>query len=259
MIINRLKTVAASCLFLLFASCVFPRHSLPSYSSLTPETYCPGDTLTASFSFNNGRACPAGVDCIPFHPTVTMSAMPALFPTQSITGYEGAINFNVNSESSVAVTNASSATSVIVPNMDSTGLITASGYVSPQVKTARLYDGSEQTFNHAGMCAGASATYSGGEFRAAPRFSARLQANEMCNRSSVPIAALVFDNMGRSVELLLGNNECRSIAAPGVIFGTPVRFSVRPQVPDPTASCTATASTPPSMALATAARYACRP
>jgi hypothetical protein len=259
--IHHYKLLASAALFLSFTSCVLDRSPIVSFTDLTPREYCPGDELTASYDFLREASCPAGVDCNPYLPAVSMRSEPELFTPRNFTSYRESFTFPSSGDSVTLVTTAPATVNIPTAEFRDGGrvFISRTGYTVPERRTARLFSGGEQTFTHSGMCAGASPAYSGGEFRAAPTVSARLQANEICNRSSVPIAVMVFDDMSRNTELLLGNTECRSIAAPGVIFGTPVRFSVRPQIPDITARCTATMSSPPSMALATAVRYACRP
>jgi hypothetical protein len=181
---------------LAMSACRLNTSPIPSFSNvLSPEVYCPGDQLNASYDFLREATCPAGFDCSPYFPTVQVSSDAGLFSPQMFTGYNGSFNFP-SSGSSVNVLFNTASTSVLIPTerFDSGGVrifLQRTGYHVPETQTASLFDGQQQTINHDGLCIGASPGYSAGEVWAAPRVSSRLIASNPCNTSRMPIIATV--------------------------------------------------------------------
>lgn len=65
---------------LLLGGCKLDRRGLIGLGSVSPQQFCPADTVTASFDLLAGETCPASVDCTPHFPNVGITSNPASFP-----------------------------------------------------------------------------------------------------------------------------------------------------------------------------------
>jgi hypothetical protein len=244
---------------------------LLDYGDLSPTLYCPGDELTASYTFLDTATCPAGMDCSLYHPTVTMSSAPALFPLRTTTNYLDSFTFR-SSGDSVTVNFIVDRGSVLIPTdrFDERGYRifnerTQYVYPGPEQHTADLYTGQQQMIRHDGMCAGSSPAYRAGLAWAAPEVSSSLVANTLCNESTVPIIATVSyrDEPGviaTPMDIALNVRECRDLTRADVpVSPTPSRIAVRPQLADTSARCgSAVEADVLPRNLNTSLRFACR-
>lgn len=267
--INKLRTrglcVAALLSTLALSACRLETSPIPSFSrALSPEIYCPGDTLTASYDFLRSDSCPAGIDCSSYFPTVSMTSGEGLFMPQSFRAYSGSFNFPSAGDSVSVVFNTSN-TTVLIPTerFDSGGariFLQRTGYRPPETRTATLFTDQQQDINHLGMCAGASPAYSAGVPLTAPEVSSRLVANGICNTSTVPIiATIVYPDVpgviAPPLDIPLGLRECRDIPRSDV---APVQIRARPQMMDLSARCGALDGGSPPRGLSTRLSYMCR-
>jgi hypothetical protein len=259
--------IALLCVIIL-SGCVLERRPLyAGYSKLSPRVYCPGDDLTASYDFLGTDSCPAGVDCSPYFPSVTVSSETALFAPRTTRAYSGSLNFR-SAGNTVTVISETPSESVLIPTdrfQDGNRVfIDRTVHERREIRVSTIYGGEQQTLNHAGMCAGATPAYSAGEAWSAPQVSSRLVANRLCNTSSVPIIATVsyLSVPGLTTPdavLTLGIAECRDLTRADLpVAPTPNRISVRPQTPDLSARCGALDGAAPPRNLSTSLGYACR-
>ncbi|MFZ5635934.1 MAG: hypothetical protein ACOY82_05040 [Pseudomonadota bacterium] len=257
--------IITTCSILVATGCVLDRRPIPpGWGQVTPAQYCPGDTLTASYDFQGSDACPAGVDCTPYLPTVTLTSTPMLFPSTSLPpGYTGNFAFPASGDA-VTVGFHSSANPVLIPTDRFEGgtrvFIQRTG-VSDTTSTARRIVGTQAfELTHTGMCAGASPVYAPGEVAPTPRFSPNLRLVDVCNNSGTVLVITISGAGGTTYSQMVPPGNCLDTSAPGVPAGADASriVDVRPLAPDPTARCSATGPNTPPATLRTIAHMACR-
>jgi hypothetical protein len=233
---RKISLLLVSSICLMNAGCILERGPLTSFQDLTPRTYCPDDTLTASYDFQRELRCPADVDCSPYHPTVTLTSTPALFPAQALpAGYTGSLNFPA-SGNSVSVSFTPDRTEVNIPTTEFRDgrrvFAVRNGYSIPQFRTSTLFNNEEQSVRNAGNCRN---EYMPIQTWSAPQYSPRLEANQVCNRDSVPIAFSSVSSTGPSgSEVTVMPGRCEPLP-PGTV--RPDQIIYRPLVPDLSARC----------------------
>jgi len=242
---------------LLLAGCTLDRRGLLGLGRLSPQQFCPADTVTASFDLLAGETCPAGVDCAPYFPNVGITSNPASFPPASFNNYVGSVPF-VPSADRVDVTFDTDRESVLIPTDRFDGgtriFIQRSPVVDHTATTTRITGTIERELLHGGMCAGASPVNASVELPGPPQLSANLALVRLCNASPVPVVVTLPAPPGsvRREVFDLAIGEC--VASPGADVRT---VSIRPQTPDLSARCGALEAIPPR-ALRTIAHLACR-
>jgi hypothetical protein len=260
---RRISLLLVSSICLMNAGCILERGVLTSFQDLTPRTYCPGDTLTASYDFQRELRCPAGVDCNPYHPTVTITPTPALFPTQSLpAAYTGSFNFPAAGDR-VSVSFSADRASVLVPTEEfrdgARVFAQRSGYQNPDVRTSSLFNNEEQLVSNAGNCRN---EYMPIQTWGPPQKSPQLIVSQVCNRDSVPIAFMAIDSSGRSTpEVNIEPGRCMPLPMTDVMRAS--RIMYRPLVLDVGARCmgSGVASPPDILArpLNVGVQYRCGP
>jgi hypothetical protein len=255
---RKISLLLVSSICLMNAGCILDRRPIRSFADLTPRTYCPGDTLTASYDFQRELRCPADVDCSSYHPTVTLTPTPALFPAQALpAGYTGSLNFPA-SGNSVSVSFTPDPTEVQIPTAEFRDgrrvFAVRNGYSIPEVRTSTLFNNEEQSVRNAGNCRN---EYTPIQAWSAPERSPRLVANQVCNRDSVPIAFTAMDSEGRATpEVRVEPGSCMPLPMTDVMRARQIMY--RPLVPDLGARCMGgTSADIPSRALSVGVLYAC--
>jgi hypothetical protein len=231
--------------------------------TVSPENYCPGDTVTASYSLLSGAACVSrpGMDCSTIAPTLTISGTPASFPPQSFNSLTGGLSF-MPTEPRVDILFAmpSSPTSVMYPSVNPmTGAATfSSGKFANTTHAVRRIDVEmNRMLTHSGMCAGMSAVYAPATLAGMPADSPSLRLRRVCNTSPVAITVTLTSAAG-DFNRNLGPGACFSLDEPGVPSGVDasVLLAARPQTIDP-GQCDPLQGTSPPPALTTTAIFAC--
>ena len=255
----------ALCSALVATGCVLDRSAIPpGWGQVTPRQYCTGDTLTASYNFLGSDSCPAGFDCTPYLPTVTLTSSPALFPSTSLPpGYTGNFSFP-SSGDSVTVGFHSNANPVTIPTDRFEGgsrvFLQRTGVTDVNATARRIVDPQTFELTHSGMCAGSAQTYATAEPAPAPNWSPNLRLVDVCNTNSVAVVVTLTGGSGGTFSQMLSPGACANTTAPGVPAGTDSArvVDVRPLTPDPFARCSALGPNTPPATLRTVAHMACR-
>lgn len=254
----------AACSAIVATGCVLDRSVIPpGWGKVTPTQYCAGDTLTASYDFLGSDSCPAGFDCSPYLPTVTLTSTPALFPSTALgPAYAGNFSFPASGDS-VTLGFHSSANPVTIPTdrfeggsrvfMQRTGVTDVSA-TARRITTPQTFE-----LTHTGMCAGGSHAYAAGEPAPAPNWSPNLRLVDVCNTNSVAVN-ITLTGGGATFSQMVAPGSCLNTTAPGVPAGVDSArvVNVSPLTPDPFARCSALGPNTPPATLRTVAHMACR-
>ncbi len=261
----RFCTIAA-CAAAVATGCQLDRRPINAPYTLLPEQYCSGDTLTAGFDYLGELSCPAGDDCSPYFPTLTLSSPTGSFATTSIRDYRGSVSFPASGDTVSAHFDINNdGGSVLIPTRNpdgSPGTPVGRTNVRDGDKTARRITGPfEIELTHEGLCAGNTPTHAPANVPGAPRVSPNAHLVGLCNRSGAPMEVTLSGSVpGAVYTQTLANGECIDPSMPGVPTGvdTSTVVSVRPLIADPAARCSAVGPNNPPAALRTVARIACR-
>ncbi len=250
--------VLAACATLATSGCVLDRSPIRApWATVSPQQYCPGDTLRASYQFFDG-ACPTGLDCRLTTPNVTISSTPSLFPATPFNAYQGNVEFTASGDS-IAVTFDVDRDRVQVP-MDGGGLRELTGIADITARATRITTPIETEHTHAGDCAGATPTHAPAELPGAPRLSPNLRLQQLCNASGVPVVVTLRGApSGATYTEMLTPTGCIDPAMPGVPAGIDASrvVEVRPLAVDPATRCSATGPNSPPPPLRTRSRMGC--
>lgn len=261
----RFCTIAA-CAAAVATGCQLDRRPINAPYTLLPEQYCSGDTLTAGFDYLGELSCPAGDDCSPYFPTLTLSSPTGSFATTSIRDYRGSVSFPVSGDTVSAHFDINNdGGSVLIPTRNpdgSPGTPVGRTNVRDGDKTARRITGPfEIELTHEGLCAGNTPTHAPANVPGAPRVSPNAHLVGLCNRSGAPMEVTLTGSAPGAVYMqTLANGECIDPSMPGVPAGVDMStvVSVRPLIADPSVHCSAVGMSNPPAALRTVARMACR-
>lgn len=240
---------------LLLGGCKLDRRGLIGLGTVSPQQFCPADTVTASFDLLAGETCPADVDCAAQFPNVDISSNPAAFPPARFNNYVGSVPFTPTADR-VDVTFDIDRESVLIPTDRFDGgsriFIQRSPVVDHTATTTRITGTIERELLHGGMCAGASPVNASVELPGPPQLSSNLTLVELCNASPVPVM-VTLSGGGRAEPFAMAIGQC---VTP---LGSETRVvDIRPQTPDLSARCGALEGAVPPRALRTLARLACR-
>lgn len=259
--------VIAVCSVVVATGCIIHRGNLsgPGYARLEPLSYCPGDTLTASYDFLGADVCPPDASCASFFPVVTLSSTPTAFPTQSITNFVGSVTFPAPAADQVNVLFDPDRDSVLVPTAE----------IQPDGRVFRQHDSLNQTgvarriatvnqeLIHGGMCAGAAPVNASQPLPGLPQFSPNLRLTDLCNVNAVAVVVTLSGGAdGTSFSQTLSPGQCLA-SMPGVPTSTESArvVEVRPVSPAPGTRCDTTGTMDnnvPPPPLRTLARMSCR-
>lgn len=240
---------------LLLAGCKLDRRGLIGLGSVSPQQFCPADTVTASFDLLAGETCPADADCATHFPNVDISSAPAAFPPAHFNNYVGSVPFTPSADR-VDVTFDIDRESVLIPTDRFDGgtriFIQRSPVIDHTATTTRITGAIERELVHGGMCAGATPVNASVELPGPPQLSANLALVELCNAS--PVAVVITLSGGGRPELSeLSIGQCVTPRSSETRV-----IDIRPQTPDISARCGALEGAVPPRALRTLARLACR-
>ncbi len=257
----------AICAVVMASGCIIVRGNLAaSYTSISPAQYCPGDTITAAYDFLGTELCPADASCASFFPTVAVSSAPSAFPTRSITGFGGSLNFTAPNADTVSVTFAPDRDRVLIP----TGRFDASsgnrifverGDIRNQIQTASRVTAFQRELVHEGMCAGAAPVNTSAPLPAPPQVSPNLRLTELCNVNTVTVVATLSGTpSGETHTETLAPGACLSTSAPGIpaAISSSSIVEIRPMLNAPGTRCSAAGPNVPPPTLRSLARMACR-
>ena len=259
-----LATIAAG--MLLTNGCQLQHGPRPpfSFSTVSPQSYCPGDLITASYDLTQETACVSrpGFDCAAVAwPAITIDSSPISFPPQTFTASSRSLNFtSTEPRIDVTFTPPGSSASYLYPSVDTAG--TAS-FTARNIRTQTLpverIDGSiSRERSHDGMCNDGTPTYASAVIANLPELSPNLRVQEVCNASAVPIIATLSSASG-DVSRELSPGACFVPNEPGApaVPATGSTISVRSLVVDPIAQCNPVQGMTPPTQLTTRAVLAC--
>ncbi|MFY2763954.1 hypothetical protein [Arenimonas sp. MALMAid1274] len=245
--------------------CVLDRSAiLPGWSVVEPRQYCPGDSIAVSYDFLRGETCRSATACATHQPTVTITSLPADFPTRTTAGYADSFSF-VPSGDRVQLDFTPDRNAVRVPtnrtDAEGRAIDLLRENVNPERAVLTRITGTiETTLVHEGLCAGSSPTHAPARLPGPPTLSANLDLVELCNLNGVPVIVTLSEtDSGVVTERMLGPRECFSPSEPGAPGGgeTANVVSIRSLIPDVGARCSATGPNTPPAPLRTLARSAC--
>ncbi|MBX3712042.1 MAG: hypothetical protein KF800_08800 [Lysobacter sp.] len=255
----------AACSVIVASGCVLDRSPiLPGWATLEPMEYCAGDTLRASYDLLRSDTCPAGVDCSPFLPNVTISSGSGEFSPTPFRAYAGNVGFTPAGDAST-VTFDIDRDNVLIPTDRFEGgnrvFLQRTNLRDTTLTARRITGARETTHMHPGMCSGASPVNAPAELPGPPRTSANLRLTGLCNANGVPVNVTLSGGapgVVYSQDLMPG--ECIDTGMPGVPAGVDASrmVEIRPLIGDPSTRCTATGPNNPPPTLRTLARMACR-
>lgn len=258
-------TAIAACSVIVASGCVIERGPLlPGWATLEPMEYCPGDTLRASYDLLRSDTCPAGVDCSPYFPNVTISSASTTFPATPFRAYTGNVSFTPAGDAST-VTFDIDRDNVLIPTDRFEGgnrvFLQRPSLRDTTLTARRITSMRETTQTHAGMCAGASPVNTPAELPGPPRISANLRLIGLCNANGIAVNVTLSGGapgVVYSQDLIPG--ECINTSMPGVPAGIDASrmVEIRPLIGDPSTRCSATGPSNPPPTLRTLARMACR-
>jgi hypothetical protein len=262
----RVITIAV-CSVVVATGCIIVRGNLsgPGYARLEPQSYCPSDTLTASYDFLGTDVCPPDASCASFFPIVAISSTPTAFPAQSITNYTGSVNFPAPSADQVSVLFDPDRDSVLIPTAEirPDGRVFLQRESLNQTRTARRIATVNQELVHGGMCAGSTPVNSSQSLPGLPQFSPNLRLTDLCNVNAVAVIVTLSGGAdGSSFTQTLSPGQCLA-SMPGVPTSTENArvVEVRPSTPAPGTRCDTTGTmnnNVPPPPLRTLARMQCR-
>lgn len=258
-------SIIAVCSASVATGCIIHRGTLsgPAYGTLTPRSYCPGDTITAEHDFLAELTCPTGLEatCTALFPTVAVTSDPMIFPPQSIQGYTGSFTFTAPDAERFNVLFNPDRDEVLIPSekmRDGSRVFIARPSLDLTV-TANKRGPLDNILTHAGMCAGATPINAPQMLPGPPLLSPSLLLTDLCNINAVDvIVTLSGDTSGTPYTQVLAPNRCLS-EMPGVPGSTANArmVEVAPMNIAPGTRCTATGpSMPPP--LRTRVRMQCR-
>lgn len=255
----------AACSVIVASGCVLDRSPiLPGWAKVEPFEYCTGDTLRASYDLLGSNTCPAGVDCSPYFPNVTISSGTGAFPATPFRAYGGELFFN-GSGDTAPVTFDIDRDNVLIPTDRFDGgtriFLQRTGLNDTSITARRITAARETEHAHGGMCAGAAPVNASVELPGPPRLSPSLRLQDLCNVNGVPVNVTLSGGppgVTYSRDLIPG--ECINTSMPGVPAGLDESriVDIRPLIPDPSTRCSATGPNSPPPTLRTRARMACR-
>lgn len=251
------------CSAVVASGCIIRRENLvASYTELAPAQYCPADAMTASYDLLGTDVCPAGVDCAPFFPIVSIDSAPTAFPSQSITNYVGTVNFTAPDADQFTVTFNPDRDNVLIPTAETTpdGRVFLQRSSRDQSRIARRVSTVNQELVHGGMCAGSAPVNSAQPLPGLPQFSPNLRLTDLCNVNTVTvIVTLSGGSDGSTFTQMLAPGQCLA-SMPGVPASTENArvVEVRPLSPAPGTLCSATGPNMPPPPLRTRVQMQCR-
>lgn len=265
--LNRFSLTALAGGVLMTNGCFeLPHASAPAneFGKVSPQKYCPGDTVTASYDLAMETACVSrpGFDCATIAPPITISSSPVAFPPYtSTTLIDGKTFAPTEPRVDVIFSPASSPMGIMYPSINAmTGAPQmTSRYIKNTTRTVeRLEDEIMQTLTHSGMCSGSTPTHSPAQIADLPEFSPNLSIQQFCNTSAVPIESTLSGAAGEFTRRL-NAGECFRLDEPGIPggLGSARIVGVRSLMVDPTAQCDSLQGMTPPQSLSTRVVLAC--
>ncbi len=263
---TRFTLASIATAMLLTNGCVLQHASRPPpYSSVSPQRYCPGDAVTASYDLTRDTACVSrpGFDCATTvsWPPIAIDSVPMSFPPQTFTASADRLDFTPTAPRvDVTFSPPVASTSYLYPSVDSGGAPNFTmRTISVQTHAVVRIDGSiDRALSHGGLCSGGSPAHAAAEVANLPAFSPNLQVQEVCNTSSAPIIATLSSVSG-DVSRELSPGACFVPNGPGApaVPATGSTISVRSLAVDPIAQCNPLQGMTPPRPLTTRAVLAC--
>lgn len=235
--------------------CSLP-HARLQHARLLPAKYCPGDTLTASYTILE-CVSHSGLDCAAIAPTVNVTSSSAALPSYSFTAHRDSRTFSPTEDSVLLTFNPtpSDPQSILVPYRDAMGVNHILSYtLAPETRRAeRIADGTTELLNHGGMCNGSTPVNAPVTLPGDRALSERLVAEQVCNSNSIVIFVNATSGSGGTTTRMLAPGECLALGFPA----TGSVISVRSTVLSPDTQCRATQGMTPPPTLQTRVSYRC--
>lgn len=264
--IIRLTLSAIAIGVLLTNGCALPHAPVPAseFGKVSPQEYCPGDTVTASYDLTMETACVSrpGFDCATIAPPITISSSPVAFPPHTSTALIDSTTFMpTEPRIDVLFSLPTSPTLVLYPSVNAmTGAPQmTSRYIKNTTRTVERLEGEiMQTFTHNGMCNGSTPVHAAARIADMPEFSPNLSIRQVCNTSAVPIEATLSGASGEFTRRV-DAGECFGLDEPGIPagLGSARIVGVRSLMVDPTAQCDSLQGMTPPQSLSTRVVLAC--
>lgn len=253
----------AACALIAAGGCRLDRSIIPSWTTLQPQQYCPGDTLTASYDFLREETCPADAGCATHHPTIAITSIntPPAFPARTVSAFRDSFTF-VPAGNTVGALFDTDRETVTVPTARFDGshrIFVQRMQVRDTTLNATRIDGAlSLSLTHGGMCTGSGPQWASADIPGPPRFSPNLRVSRVINTSGTMATISVIDTSGAIVS---------QTVAPGGSFtpdmtGAPPRnwssVHIAPLSSPILCGSGTTTPFPPVPALTTAVELACR-
>lgn len=233
----------------------------PSYGTVSPRSYCPGDVVTARYDLTQDTACVSrpGFDCATLAwPAITIDSTPMSFPPRTSAASSDSLDFVPTAPRvDVTFTPPVASTSYAYPAAGDPSLIIRT--ISAQTNTIERIDGSiTRMLSHGGMCNGMTPAYATETVANLPELSSNLHVQEVCNTSTSPIIATLSSTSG-DVSRELPPGACFVPNEPGAptLPANGSTISVRSLAVDPIAQCNPLQGMTPPTPLTTRAVLAC--
>lgn len=264
--IIRLTLSAIAAGVLLTNGCALPHAPVPAneFGKVSPQKYCPGDTVTASYDLLMDTACTSrpGFDCATIAPPITISSSPAAFPPHTSTALIDSTTFMpTEPRVDVLFSLPTSPATLLYPSINAmTGApqMTARHIKNTTRTVERLEGEIMQTLIHSGMCNGSTPVHAAAQIADLPELSPNLRIQQFCNTSTAPIEATLSGAAGEFTRRL-NAGECFRLDEPGIPagLGTARVVGVRSLMVDPTAQCESLQGMTPPQSLRTSVVLAC--
>ena len=259
-----LSAIAAG--VLLTNGCALPHAPVPAneFGAVSPQKYCPGDTVTASYNLTMETACVSrpGFDCATIAPPITISSSPVVFPPRTSTALIDSTTFMpTEPRVDVLFSLPTSPANILYPSINA--MTGAPDFQRRSIKNTtrpveRLEGEIMQTLTHNGMCNGSTPVHAAAQIADLPEFSPNLGIQQVCNTSAVPIEATLSGASGEFTRRL-NAGECFGLDEPGIPggLGSARIIGVRSLMVDPTAQCDSLQGMTPPQSLSTRVVLAC--
>lgn len=254
---------------LLTNGCTLPHAPLRvpevSYGELSPQQFCPGDTITARYDLTAGAACVSrpGSNCATAGPTIDITSTPMSFPPRSTTGLIDSFSFTTEAPRVDVQFTPVVATRIfsypVVDAMSGSPAVMLRS-VSPVTRSAERIDGMRmQTLDHGGMCMGSTPVNAPAMIAGLPQFSENLRLRTVRNINRIPIQVTLTAASGNSFTRDIMPGETFDTSEPGVLPEITLArtVSVRPMAVDPSTQCTSLQNPTPPPNLRTEIALSC--
>lgn len=251
--------VAVLCAGVLIAGCRLDRSPLYGMGRVTPQQYCPGDTVTASYDLLMEETCPADVDCAAHFPTLTITSAPESFPPRTVRAYADSFTFSPTADN-VGVTFDIDRDAVTIPTSRFDGstriFVQRTNLRDYTHNISRIAGTIDSELLHEGVCAGNTPVNLPADLPGPPRLSPNMRLVELCNTNGIAVT-IELVRVGGSFTATLPPGRCLVPGADGVPADVGDVRTIGANAPDLAARCSATMQQPPRP-LRTVARLACR-